>query len=191
MSDERMAVTLDALLDALNRVTSVLSDMKAIASVDSDADDSLPSTGTAWDSVDWTLTDLELSRLLGVTRQRVNQKRHKIGHPSVSLRERRHARLRLESEQKTIDEWAAEFEVARGTIHNDMTALNVRPAKVRRPRPNQWVADWDAVDWAGKTNAEIAEELGVTAVTVRRQRLEWNRPLGPHRWRPRKRREES
>ncbi|MFA5626145.1 MAG: hypothetical protein WC965_01550 [Thiohalomonadaceae bacterium] len=132
---------------------------------------------TDWEAVDWDMTDSEIARLVGVTRQRVHQVRHALGKPRSLSRSAVRRKVLAESGGiKTAKEWADEFNVSVSTIQKDLTLVGAEVKKpTPKPRKGRWVTDWDAVDWENKTVSQISRELGIAYPVVFRQKKRWSR----------------
>jgi len=80
----------------------------------------------------------------------------------------------------TTDEIAKVLRLKRNTVRKYQWLADPERGRMRL-RPRTWRYDWDAVDWAGKTNLEIARELGCAASAVATTRRRQGRPAAPDR----------
>lgn len=123
---------------------------------------------TDWDSADWQLGNSEIARQLGVTRERVRQKRAELGLPPKAAPSTRDALRNMNVTGRTAASLAIELGVTRETINELANELGLNlvtpaPAPARRH-------DWDSVNWE-QPNRTIARQLGTSASVVKNRRI--------------------
>lgn len=136
-----------------------------------------------WFKVDWRYRDRVIAKRLGVTRQRVNQMRQKLGKPpGVWPRTLKERVLELAGTRSAPD-IARELGVPKTQVYGVLTDAGVRarPADRRAgmERPELWKYAWDSVDWANETDTEIARRLGCSRPIVTLFRKRRGKPKGP------------
>lgn len=122
-------------------------------------------TKVDWDAADWRLSDRELAARLGVSRQRVFQKRKRLGAPAPLLKNEplRVRVARLPIEELTTVEMAERLGAHRASIAKVCREIG------REPKPSLGTYDrhdtirerLEALDTASMTMDEIIAALGV------------------------------
>lgn len=152
-----------------------------------------PKPKVDWATVDWTLGDREIAEAVGVTRQRVNQARQKLGKASArdQARERRLDAIdAMDTSNMTAQDVADALGVSvhraylllretGRTSQNGGYKRSPHPLK-GRAQPEKWKYDWDSIeDWSKESNATIARKLGADQSYVCAYRQRKGLPKGP------------
>lgn len=130
--------------------------------------------GVDWGRVDWSRQDADLARELGVSRQRVGQKRRELGYRrALSPHDRRVGRVLADPTVRSVGGWARVLGVSRRTAGRALADAGRAEEAARAGRRRLWKIDWDAVDWS-KTDSQLAKELPValSAIQGHRKRRE-------------------
>ena len=133
-----------------------------------------------WDKVDWSLQDVEICKLTGATRQRVNQVRKARGEPDPERRKYRteSARVKLEAldtSRHTLEELSLMLGVKESHIRNVLKEIgkSYRVSDGRTKTKYRW-DDLSYEDFFGLALNEVANFIGngcsSAAVALRRSR---------------------
>lgn len=133
-----------------------------------------------WDAVNWTDTDTDIAKRLGIARQTVNKARLAAGIPPASVYRRR---VVLPLVERLYREGLPMSKIGeRIGMHEETVARIVEEHKlvrregVRRTRmPSRMKYPWNDVDWS-LTNSELATQLSATYHTVWRARKRFAAP---------------
>ena len=135
-----------------------------------------------WDAVDWSLTNREIARELGVSHQRIAQVRFRRGEqPSSGSHDTRRKRRVVEmAKTLPVSEIARRLGVSRQAVYSLLARAGVKAVNARGgSRPDAWKYPWDDVDWVGKYDSQIARELGCAGPVVSQARKRLGKPAGP------------
>ena len=146
-------------------------------------------TPEQWEKVDWNKRDARIAEELGISRERVRQKRADFGQPKVTaLRETQQLG---DLSDKTAQEVGEILGITPGAAAYRLRKAGLRAgdgyrhAQAGRPKPATWKYPWDKVDWS-KNNTVIAEELGCSNITVLQMRNRLGKPRVDGRKNPRR-----
>lgn len=134
--------------------------------------------------VDWaTQSDREIAAHVEVSRARVSTVRHRLGYTTgkgigVKERLRRWEYIKKHAANETVQELAQHTGYSMYRVRDILTELGLKAKPAQRSRKGLGRYDWSKVDW-GKTNKQIAAELGCATQTVANYRHREGKPPAP------------
>ena len=130
------------------------------------------------DNIDWSKSDAEVAKQLGISRSAANRRRHKLGIPPSDAKPDGEQTRRLVAEGKKVGKTAGEIAAELGMHPRHVARVARQIGYGREASPflsrDKWLTDWDAVDWS-KKNVQIAAETGAHPVNVSRMRTKFTK----------------
>jgi len=124
-----------------------------------------------WNEVNWKKRDSDIARELGVSRERVRQKRQALGKPKVVVPTVRdkivHLSETVDLTEMTVKEIAEAIGHGVSRTSTVLKELGINPKRGYVGHNAKY--DWDAVDWEW-SNEVIAQRVGAGINTVASRR---------------------